>query len=79
MLIVGVGMVIQEYPGARLDESAPLSARAKDAYARGINYFQALQQQDGHWAGDYGGNNKIHHWLHLTLVQRVADGHIYGH
>jgi hypothetical protein len=33
-----------------------MPAQVRDSFGRGVNYFEALQQDDGHWAGDYGGN-----------------------
>jgi len=42
------------WTGSRPDpQSKPASAR--EAAHKGMGYFQMLQTEDGHWAGDYGG------------------------
>jgi hypothetical protein len=32
-----------------------LASGALDTARHGINYYQHIQEDDGHWAGDYGG------------------------
>jgi hypothetical protein len=44
----------KQWKGVRPDtSSAP--ANARDAARKGLQYYQMLQCEDGHWAGDYGG------------------------
>jgi squalene/oxidosqualene cyclase-like protein len=48
------GAMIQKWRGAKPDEKHT-PATAKDAVAKGYSFFQMIQTEDGHWAGDYGG------------------------
>lgn len=43
-------------PGMRGVHAAPASAsQVTGALREGIAFYQQLQQEDGHWPGDYGG------------------------
>jgi hypothetical protein len=33
----------------------PLAAQCFESFFKGMNYYSALQDEDGHWPGDYGG------------------------
>lgn len=33
----------------------PAAGTAREAAHKGIRFYAALQAEDGHWAGDYGG------------------------
>jgi hypothetical protein len=47
-------LMISAWQGEVPDEAfAPETAR--DAAAKGLGFYQMLQCEDGHWAGDYGG------------------------
>lgn len=35
--------------------SLPKPSSAKEAMKNGLKFYTALQAEDGHWAGDYGG------------------------
>jgi squalene/oxidosqualene cyclase-like protein len=46
--------LIQIWPGERPDESS-IPKTAMDAARKALSYYQMIQCEDGHWAGDYGG------------------------
>lgn len=33
----------------------PVADTAREAASKGMRFYAALQAEDGHWAGDYGG------------------------
>jgi squalene/oxidosqualene cyclase-like protein len=46
--------MIKKWKGDKPDpKSVPKTA--KEAAAKGISFYQMIQTEDGHWAGDYGG------------------------
>lgn len=47
-------ILIGNWKGTRPDATSK-PATAKDAARKGMEFFQMLQTEDGHWAGDYGG------------------------
>ncbi|CAM9090050.1 unnamed protein product, partial [Ectocarpus fasciculatus] len=45
---------------------------AEDAASKGIQFYQMIQCEDGHWAGDYGGPNFLLPGLLITLYVTKA-------
>ena len=46
--------MIQNWTGDIPDEEF-IPETAREAAAKGLGFYQMLQCEDGHWAGDYGG------------------------
>jgi len=59
----------QEFPAEleKLLPAEPLAAKALKSAFTAINFYQALQADDGHWPGDYGGECSILIWIHTDL------------
>jgi lanosterol synthase len=43
--------------GGEVPDADSTPASARDAAIKGLQFYQMLQCDDGHWAGDYGGMN----------------------
>lgn len=58
--------LIENWKGSRPDlNSQPRTA--DEAAIKGIEFYQMIQCEDGHWAGDYGGPNFLLPGLLITL------------
>ena len=51
MLEVQLHIILQ----SGLAPALPRATTAQEAAYNGVKFYSALQTEDGHWAGDYGG------------------------
>jgi len=46
---------VRSLPQDALLRTLPAAGTAREAARNGMRFYAALQAEDGHWAGDYGG------------------------